>query len=50
MEPTAAGESMRVLAQLQPAIIASGHGPVLAGADLAERLKTLANEALERDV
>jgi len=37
-----AGESTRVLAGLQPAIIASGHGSVMAGADLAESPRTLA--------
>jgi glyoxylase-like metal-dependent hydrolase (beta-lactamase superfamily II) len=36
-------ESLRLLAELQPAIIAPGHGPVIAGTDLADRLRTLAS-------
>lgn len=47
MEQTGGQESISVLAELRPAVIASGHGPVIAGADLAERLRTLASQAVE---
>ena len=40
----AAGESVRVLAELEPAIVVTGHGRALEGAEMRSALHTLARE------